>query len=481
MDRKRRILVCDDDAVYLTAVKRFLTRDTLYEVKTVLQGEEAMVELKSSKWDLILLDVNLHRPNAGFDFIGKFRDLDPQVTVMMLSGEKDFQVVRKALQLGAVDYFPKDGSPEELVFSIERVLDTQLIQKRSRQKDAEVKRTQKKIDMIGASPAMMSLKTVVERARKSNFNVLITGETGCGKEVVARHLRSQDEKLGIIPFVAVDSSTIQSTTAESQLFGHEKGAFTGADKQRSGLFEEADGGIIYFDEIENMPLDIQSKLLRAIQEKEITRFGGSQVIELDFRVVAATNKNIPDLVKEGKFREDLYQRLNVIPIRVPALRERTEDIPALVEYFSEKHGYDGRVLEFSEEALEALKLYSWPGNVRELGNMIAFLTAMKEDPYVHLEDLPVEVRSPARSVSATPQTTVISIVGAAPNAEMNYHRRMAQYEKAILVDEYTQSRGNISRMATKMGLDRSTLYSKLAMHGIHKASARAKDELESAS
>lgn len=478
MDRKKRILVCDDDSVYLTAIKRFLARDGAFEVKTVLHGEEAMVDLKTTKWDLVLLDVNLHRPGAGFEFITKFRELDPQVVIMMLSGEKDFSVVRKALQLGAVDYFPKDGSPEELIYSIERVLSTQLVQKKAKQKEAEVRRSQKKIDMIGSSPAMAQLRQMIDRAKRSHFNVLITGETGCGKEVVARQLREIDDD-SFVPFVAVDSSTIQSTTAESQLFGHEKGAFTGADKQRIGLFEEADGGLIYFDEIENMPLEIQSKLLRAIQEKEITRFGGSQIIELEFRVVAATNKNIPDLIKEGRFREDLYQRLNVIPIRVPSLKERATDIPELVDYFSDKHAYKTHRLEFSDEALAAFSLYAWPGNIRELSNVIAYLTAMKDDPFVQLEDLPVELRSPAKSAVVTS----LDSLPLEAERDRSYHRRMAHYEKAILIEEYTQSNGNISKMAQRLGLDRSTLYSKLAMHGIHKAGSRGKlmEESEPAS
>jgi DNA-binding NtrC family response regulator len=254
------------------------------------------------------------------------------------------------------------------------------------------------------------------------------------------------------------------------LFGHEKGAFTGADKQRIGLFEEADGGLIYFDEIENMPLDIQAKLLRAIQEKEITRFGGSQVIGLEFRVVAATNKNMSDLIKEGRFREDLYQRLNVIPIRVPTLKERPSDIPELVEYFSEKHSYGSHRLEFSDEALAAFNLYAWPGNIRELSNVIAYLTAMKDDPFVQLEDLPIELRSPAKSSVSTPLVTLPLEL----DRDRSYHRRMAHYDKAILLDEYTQSNGNISKMAQRLGLDRSTLYSKLAMHGIHKVSTRSK-------
>ncbi len=465
-DRKRRILICDDDAVYLTAVKRFLTRDTAYEVKTVLSGEEAYVECKAAKWDLLLLDVNLHRPNAGFDVLPKIKEIDPQISIMMLSGEKDFQVVRRALQLGALDYFPKDGSPEELVFSIEKILDRQAIQKKVRQKDAELSRSQKTLSLIGESPAIESLRQMIDKARRSNFNVLITGETGVGKEVVARQLRGECADGDLQPFVSVDSSTIQSTTAESQLFGHEKGAFTGADKQRIGLFEEADGGTIYFDEIENMPLDIQAKLLRAIQEKEITRFGGTQSISLEFRVVAATNKAIHELVREGKFREDLYQRLNVIPLRVPSLHERREDIPLLLEYFAGKHSFDRKRLEFSEESIAALSNYSWPGNVRELGNLVAYLTAMKDDSYVHVEDLPIEFKSPARAISNVKAAHYVT------TADANYHLQMAHYEKDILLSAYQDCLGNISKLAQKLGLDRSTLYSKLAMHGIHKANSR---------
>lgn len=458
---KTKLLLVDDDSVYLAAAKRFLTRDGLFEAKTVETAEAALVEIKSQAFDMVLLDVNLHTPAAGFACLERIRELDPQLKVVMLSGEKDFHIVRQAIQTGALDYIPKDSAPDELVYSIQRALEKGELKKFMAQRNFEVAVDQKKHSLVGSSAVMEELRSLIQRARRTNFNVIITGETGTGKEVVARHLRGESDKGEWLPFVAVDSSTIQSTTAESQLFGHEKGAFTGADKQRRGLFEEADGGIIYFDEIENMPLDIQGKLLRVVQEQEVTRFGSTKPISLEFRVVCATNKHLPEMVKDGKFKEDLYQRLNVIPIRVPSLREHAEDIPELVEFFSKKHSFDGKQIELSDEALDAFMAYSWPGNVRELGNVIAFLTAMRDDPYIELEDLPLEIRSPGRGEIKVP-------AGVVEINDANYYRRMAQYEKSVLEAEYRLAQGNISRLAQRLGLDRSTLYSKLGMHGIHK-------------
>jgi DNA-binding NtrC family response regulator len=314
----------------------------------------------------------------------------------------------------------------------------------------EVRDLQKKKSLIGKSLALERVRRQIEKIRSSQANVLIFGETGTGKEVVARQLRKTISDGSVEPFVAVDSSTIQAGTAESVLFGHRKGAFTGADESRKGVFEEADGGVIYFDEIANMPLSIQPKLLRVIQEKEVLRLGATQPISLEFRVICATNQDLEDLVRKGEFKADLLQRLNVLPIELPPLRERKEDIPELMEYFFTQNGLKAHEVDVSPEALKALKEYSWPGNIRELGNVISYLVAMREGPCIHLSDLPSKItRSSLSSISAG-----------------TLSERLEAFERDLLLREYRLAKENIAQMAQNLSVDRSNLYKRLKSLGI---------------
>jgi two-component system response regulator AtoC len=263
------------------------------------------------------------------------------------------------------------------------------------------------------------------------------------------------------PFVAVDSATLHSQTAESILFGHEKGAFTGAEGLRRGLFEEADGGVIFFDEIANMPLAIQAKFLRVLQEKEIVRMGSSRVIPLDFRVIAATNRSLEELAKKGEFLPDLIQRLNILPISLSPLRERKEDLPLLVSHFLAQKS--GSRVEFTEDALAALAAYDWPGNVRELSAHIDYSLAMVDDAKVDVPDLHpkvLEVKKPA---------------GSAVNGETgsaSFYDQMSAHEAHLLREAYTRAGGNVSQIALSLGMDRSHLHTKLRQHGIHPAKTR---------
>lgn len=274
-------------------------------------------------------------------------------------------------------------------------------------------------------------------------------------------IRGTDESGALVPFVAIDSSTIQSSTAESILFGHEKGAFTGAERTTKGVFEEADGGIVYFDEIANMSLEIQSKLLRVLQEKEIARLGSSKLIPLQFRVISATNLDLEEMCSKGRFKDDLYQRLCVVPLKVPPLRERREDIPLLLKHFSNIHRHPAGPLTFTSEAIEILTRYNWPGNVRELVNLIAYLSVMSDSNQVESRILPEKIRlgSSPRHASPSPATT-----------SREFYKRMEEVELSILRDEYRLAEGNVSQMATNLGMDRSHLYTKLKQHGIHTTS-----------
>jgi DNA-binding NtrC family response regulator len=361
------------------------------------------------------------------------------------------------MRLGATDYVPKDFNPDDLIHSLARVIERRNLLARTEQQSFEVSLNQRQHVLVGKSAQISNLHKTVEKIRSSSANVVILGETGTGKEVVARQIRNFAHDGSLIPFVAVDSSTIQSTTAESQLFGHEKGSFTGADRMTKGIFEEAHGGIVYFDEIGNMPLDIQAKLLRVLQEKEVTRLGSSRILQLDFRVICATNKNLEEMAAKGAFKDDLLQRLNVVPLIIPPLRDRKEDIPLLVEHFCKKQGAEN--LKFTKEALGILENYSWPGNVRELSNLVAYVVTMVEGTEIDAADLPPKLRDASQKHLQGKKSE--------NSSEFTFYDRVAAFEKEILSSEYLKLEGNVTRLALNLGMDRSHLYTKLKEYRIH--------------
>jgi two-component system response regulator AtoC len=458
MTRLPLLLICDDDATFHLAVKQSLKGKC--ECRSAYNSDEANVILKKNPIDLVLLDVEMRTPDEGLNALRVFRGTDPDVPVVMSSGRTDFETVREAMRTGAADYVSKDSDPDSLWHVLQRVLERKQLRQRTEQQNFEVTTHQRQHLLVGQSPKIQALRKIIEKVRMSPANVVIHGETGTGKEVVARQLRRTLPDGSLAPFVAVDSSTIQSATAESLLFGHEKGAFTGAEKMTKGIFEEAHGGIVYFDEIANMPLDIQAKLLRVIQEKEFVRLGSSKVIQSDFRVICATNRDLEAMVKSGGFKDDLLQRLNVLPIDLPPLRERTEDIPLLVDHFlSRQHGIRPG-LHLTEEALATLQAYPWPGNIRELSNMIAYVATMAEGDEVDVSDLPPKFRDAGRSQATASASSASATSG-------SFYERVGKFEKEILSAEYQQHNGNVSKLALSLGMDRSHLYTKLKEHGIH--------------
>lgn len=466
MMKKPTILICDDDETFQLALRHYLKEH--FDIKTAFHGDEALAIIKNQSIDLLLLDVQMRSKTEGLDYIPKLKEVDPELMIVMSSGIREFDTVREAMKRGAIDYIPKDAEPEDLHHSLKRVLEKKTLLQKHEQAQAETKKVQKKKTLIGENKQIQYLRKMIEKVKSSPVNIIITGETGTGKEVIARSLRGTDANGNLLPFVAIDSSTIQSTMAESLLFGHEKGAFTGADSMKKGAFEEANGGVIYFDEIANMPMEIQAKLLRVIQEKEVCRLGSSRVLNLDFRVICATNKCLETLVKEGKFKEDLYQRLNVVPLFVPPLRERIEDLQKLVDHFCELHASPDKQIFFSEEAMAMLKQYSWPGNVRELSNMVAYLTAVAENEQIQADDLPPKVLMVNDEAVKDPDLSVVSV-----NTDESFYKRVQSFEKQILTDEYKKHGGNISRMATAIKMDRSHLYTKLKAYKIHSIQKKA--------
>jgi len=315
-----KILICDDDSHLHLAIKSALSNR--FQFKSAYHGDEALLILRKSPIDLVLLDLEMRTPTEGLDLIPKILEIQNDAMIISFSGRTDLEAVKTAMKLGAFDYLPKSCQPDDLTHALQKALDHKNLKSKTRQFTHELRNSTQKHFMIGESPALAKIRKQIDRARQSHAPVIISGETGTGKEVVARSLRKCLPDGAFEPFVAVDSSTIQSSVSESILFGFEKGAFTGADKATRGLFEEADGGSIYFDELGNMPLELQNKLLRVIQEKEVLRIGSARPIPLDFRVICATNRDLESLVAEGKFKDDLFQRLNVLQIHIPPLRER---------------------------------------------------------------------------------------------------------------------------------------------------------------
>lgn len=455
-----QILICDDDPAIHSVIKQSLRKSCQF--RSAYNSEEAVAIVKNHSIDIVILDIEMRDKNEGIKAIPALLAAEPSLSIVMASGRTDFETVREAMRLGAMDYISKEFLAEELLHVVSRVTEQRRLLKRNEQQTFELGQHQQKHTLIGKSKVINSLRSQIERVRQSQANVIINGETGTGKEVVARQLRQELPDGTWAPFIAVDSSTIQSSTAESLLFGHEKGAFTGAEKTTRGIFEEAHGGIVYFDEIANMPLDIQAKLLRVIQEKEVMRLGSSKTITSDFRVICATNRNLEEMVKQGQFKDDLYQRLEVLPLQIPPLRERTEDIPLLVEHFLKKQPRSQ--MRFSTEAMELLQNYKWPGNIRELGNLIAYVAAMAPSDEVDIADLPPKLRDFKKGPESRDSNSQSS-----NHPGASFYDRVGLFEKEILAAEYNHFGGNISKMALQLGMDRSHLYTKLKEHGIHTA------------
>ena len=470
--RRKRILIVDDDQGVHVALKHSLKSQ--FDCLSAYNTEEAKTVLASNgPFDLALLDLNMRYEEEGLKFLPQLKELEPDMDVIVASSNTKKDLVRQAIQAGASAWLVKDFSADQLLVTIEAVFQRRELLKEREHHRLARDRSLLKAPLIGKSPPMRNLAATIEKVRRSRANVLITGETGTGKELVARHIGSPDGK----PFVAVDSSTITSSMAESLLFGHEKGAFTGAHATTKGLFEEADGGAIYFDEIGNMPLEIQSKLLRVIQEKEINRIGSRKTIFLDFRVISATNRDLDTMAKEGAFKYDLLQRINVIPIHVPPLRDRKEDIPVLVGHFLGSHATEGGPTVFSEQALAALTQYDWPGNVRELSNVVAYLCAMVVGrDSVEVEDLPPKILAGFKSSApmALPKASDLDAMARSvadafvPGDEIDFYALMGTLEGKVLANLYERFKGNITQLGKAIKVSRSHLYSKLYAHGIHK-------------
>ena len=367
-----KILIVDDDRAIRNSLGEILM-DEGYEVAKAEDGPSALKAVEEDRFDVIFCDIKMPGMD-GVELLDKFMEMNLDAAVVMISGHGDISTAVECIKKGAFDFVEKPLDLQRLLITIKNAAERTTL-------TTQNKALKKKVygaEMIGTSPAMMHIRELIAKVAPTDARVLITGPNGSGKELVARNLHqlSSRSRMGL---VEVNCAAIPSELIESELFGHEKGSFTSAIKQHKGKFEQADGGTLFLDEIGDMSLAAQAKVLRVLQEKKLSRVGSDKDIEVDVRVIAATNKNLEEEIRKGNFREDLYHRLSVIPIRVPSLDERKSDIPLLIDYFLEKHNTSSRKRAFSPEAVSLLVEKSWPGNIRELDNVVDRLLILGDD------------------------------------------------------------------------------------------------------
>src|SRR5437867_9153538 len=382
------VLVVDDDAGVRESFRLIL--EDHYDVLDVADGPQALDTLRSSQVDLVLLDIRLPDMD-GIEVLERMKAIDDGVEVILVTAVKTVRTAVAAMKLGAFDYLTKPFEEAELLSLSRRALERRALEREVAFLRSELARTPDLDEIVGQHPAMEKLHGLIAQVARTSTTVLITGESGTGKELVARAIHRQGARREA-PFVAVNPAAIAESLIESELFGHEKGAFTGAHQRKLGKFELAQGGTFFLDEIATLRAELQAKLLRVLQEREIERVGGTRPVKIDVRVIAATNSNLKEAVGDGVFREDLYYRLNVVHVVVSPLRERIQDVPALVDHFIRRDNrrFNKRLGGLSPEALTALQAYRWPGNVRELENVIERCVVLAEGPVIQLNDLSLD-------------------------------------------------------------------------------------------
>src|SRR6266850_1126402 len=471
---KPKILVIDDDAGIRESLKMTLEYDG-YDVAGAATGQEGLNLVEREAPDLVLLDVKMPGMD-GFDVMSRLHSMQAGLPIVMISAHGTGMTGADAIKKGAVDFIDKPLSTDRVLVTVKNVLEQERLRDENRtlKKAVEVRH-----QMIGESGSLKQVMAAIGRAAPTNATVLITGESGVGKELVARtihrnSLRARER------FIQVNCAAIPEELIESELFGHEKGSFTGATEKQIGKFEQADRGTIFLDEVGDMSPKTQAKVLRVLQEQEVERLGSARTIKVDVRVIAATNKDLEDAIQRGEFREDLFFRLNVIPILVPPLRERPEDIPRLVEHFARRFGeeHNLRPKRFDPRALEALQRYRWRGNTRELRNAVERLMIMAPADLIRVEDLPGEVRGEgaaraamaAEPAASASQGRVETPRGDASNAPTPPQGTLREFkeaaERAFLVEKLRENNWNISKTAEALDTPRSNLYKKLEQYGI---------------
>ncbi|MGF1670746.1 MAG: sigma-54-dependent transcriptional regulator [Balneolaceae bacterium] len=450
------ILITDDEKSIRNSLRDILEFES-YHVLEAESGVEALDKIRQNSVDLVILDIKMTGMD-GIETLEKIKEMNREVPVVMISGHGNIQIAVEATKLGAFDFIEKPPDLNRLLITIRNALESKNLTQQNREMRSKLHGA---VDMIGISDEIEKIRKTVEKVAPSNSRILITGENGTGKELVARSIHAKSQRSGK-PFVDVNCAAIPSELLESELFGHEKGAFTGASDQRKGKFEQADGGTLFLDEIGDMSMSAQAKVLRALQENKIIRVGGTEVISVDVRVLSATNKDLQIEIDEGKFREDLYHRLNVIPIHVPPLRERRADIPVIAEWYLKKLGNDDILFSgksFSNDALNELKNHPWPGNVRELQNVIERLALLSDGNEITPEDIRQLVSDYKNSEE---------VLNEMIDKSKSFQEFKEEAEKYFLIRKLEENNWNVSQTADAIDIQRSHIYNKMKKYNIER-------------
>jgi len=455
------ILVIDDEEVLQDVLTSLIRREGHHTV-SARTGEEGLTLLQREEVDLVLLDLMLPGM-SGQEVLRQIRKEDPEQVVVVITAYSSIEGAIEAMREGAFHYIPKPFKNEEVLVTINKGLEQRRLTRENKALKEELARRFGFDNIIGKSKPMQQVFELIRLAAPSKSNILVTGESGTGKELVAKAVHHHSRRASG-PFVTVNSGSMPADLLESNLFGHVKGAFTGALNNKKGLFEVADGGSIFFDEIGNVPLETQAKLLRVIQEKEFMRLGGVETQTADVRIIAATNADLEIAVREGTFREDLYYRLNVISVNLPPLRNRTEDIPLLVVHFLERYARENEkpITAISPAAMEMLMDYRWPGNVRELENAIERAVVLSSGEILDVELLPPAVREPSAGASPLPSGTTNGF---------SFKDAIAAYERQLIVKALKSSGGVQKRAAEQLRLKPTTLHEMMKRLEINAESA----------
>jgi DNA-binding NtrC family response regulator len=443
---KGKLLIVDDELSVRDSLSRWF-RDEGYEVATAEGANEALTRMAEKRWDVALVDIKM-RGTDGIELQRRMREIDPELLVIIMTGYASVDTAVTALKNGAYDYVTKPLDPDD----IGHLLQNAMAHRRAERENVRLKETinesiTQQMDMVGQSVAMRKVFDAIETVGPTDATVLITGESGTGKELVARAIHAASPRR-FHPLVAIHCGALTETLLESELFGHEKGAFTGAQYRKKGKFEVAEGGTVFLDEIGDISLKTQTDLLRVLQEHEITRVGGHQPIKVDFRCVAATNKPLEQLIEEGKFRPDLFYRLNVFRIELPSLRERHDDIPPLVNHFVRKFSLsmNKRITRVAPAAMACLQQHDWPGNVRELENAVERAMVVAQEPEITEADLLIKAKNGATVTAGAAKT-------------------LDDVEREHILRILEECGGNQTRAAEMLGIDRVTLHNKLKRYG----------------
>ncbi|MBM4255503.1 MAG: sigma-54-dependent Fis family transcriptional regulator [Deltaproteobacteria bacterium] len=450
-----RVLLVDDEINMAKTQAKILQRKG-YVVETAGNGREALRVLGENPFDVVITDLKMPSMD-GMQLLREMNVKERGCAVIVLTGHGTIESAVEAMQHGAADYLTKPCNPDELLLKVDKLVETKRLREEVEQLRREMRAFKKFGELIGQSPQMRNLYLLIAAVSENKSTVLVTGESGTGKELVARTIHRQ-APWADRPFVAINCGAMSETLLDSQLFGHRRGAFTGAIADHNGVFQTANGGTLFLDEISEIPLSLQVKFLRAIQEKEVTPLGSSRPIKVDVRIIAASNRDLEDAVRKGMFREDLFYRLNVVPIHLPPLRERREDIPLLIEHFVNTFSTEYKVApkKIVPEAIEKLNAYAWPGNIRELQNVIERMFALSRSSEITLADLPAPI---AGFAEKPPQ----------------FHDRvelptLEEMERSLIGAALRKSQGNKNEAARLLAIDRQRLYRKIEKYQLDQES-----------